>query len=70
MAKQLERYADVLLWGLETARHKKFKRGDVVLIRYDWPALPLAEILLARTLEYGKKEGHGPPEVRTHSFDI
>lgn len=51
--KQLERYADVLLWGLGTARSQKFSKGDVVLIRYDRPALPLAEILFTKILQKG-----------------
>ncbi len=50
---QLERYADVLLWGLETARKGKFRKGDIVLIQYDPPALPLAELLYARVLDRG-----------------
>ena len=45
--KQLERYAQVLMWGLRTARRKRFKRNDAVLIRMDAPALPLAEKLYA-----------------------
>ncbi|HOW99450.1 MAG TPA: aminopeptidase [Deltaproteobacteria bacterium] len=50
---QRERYADVLLWGLKTARAEKFKKGDVVLIRSDLAALPLAEVLYPRLLEEG-----------------
>ena len=41
--KQLERYADVLMWGLKTARRKPFKSNDIVLVRFDADALPLAE---------------------------
>ena len=41
--KQLERYADVLMWGLKTARHRRFKKDDTVLLRFDADALPLAE---------------------------
>lgn len=52
--KQLERYADVLLWGLHTARSGKTKKGDVVIIRYGLPAVRLAEILYARLLEMGR----------------
>jgi aminopeptidase len=51
--RHLEKYADVLIWGLKTARIKKFKKGDVVLIRYDMEALPLAEVLYARLLDMG-----------------
>jgi len=35
--KQLDKYADVLLWGLKAARSGKFKKGDVVPF-YRWGA--------------------------------
>lgn len=50
---QLNRYADVLLWGLRTARNNPFKKGDVVLVRFNLDAIALAEILEARLLEMG-----------------
>jgi aminopeptidase len=50
---QLERYADVLLWGLRTARTKKYTKDDNILIRYDLAAIKLAEILQARILALG-----------------
>lgn len=50
---QLNRYADVLVWGLRTARSKPFKKGDIVLLRFNIDALRLAEILEARLLEMG-----------------
>jgi aminopeptidase len=49
----LNRYADVLLWGLRTARSARFKKGDVILVRFHLPAVRLAEILQARLLESG-----------------
>lgn len=49
--KHLERYADVLLWGLKTARPDRFKKGDIVHIRYHLPARPVVEILFTRLLE-------------------
>ena len=52
-AKQLQRYADVLWWGLTTARKASFKKNDIVLIRYDRPAIALAEILFAEMLAKG-----------------
>jgi aminopeptidase len=52
-AKQLQRYADVLWWGLTTARKAPFKKNDIVLIRYNRPAVRLAEILYAKLLELG-----------------
>jgi len=51
--KQLERYADVLWWGLTTARTSRFKKNDIVLIRYQQPAIKLAEILYTRLLAGG-----------------
>jgi aminopeptidase len=51
--RQLERYAEALLWGLQTARPKKFIKKDVILIRYHLPALRLAEILYDRLLDMG-----------------
>ncbi len=51
--RQLERYADVLLWGLKTSRSGRFKKKDIVLIRYDMPANPLAEIVYTTLLDRG-----------------
>ena len=51
--KQLKNYADVLIWGLTTARTQKYKNNDIVLVRYNLPALRLAEILQERLLGLG-----------------
>jgi len=51
--RNLERYADVLLWALNTAKKAALKKHEVVLIQYDLPALPLAEILYGRLLDLG-----------------
>lgn len=51
--KHLERYADVLLWGLKTARTARFKKNDIIAIRYNLPALRLAEELFAKVLSLG-----------------
>ena len=50
---QLQKYADVLLWGLKTARTGKFKKNDIILIQFDPPALKLAEILYSKILDMG-----------------
>lgn len=50
---ELEKYADVLLWGLSTARKTKFRKGDIVLIQYERPALQLAEILFRKIVDMG-----------------
>jgi aminopeptidase len=51
--KQLQRYADVLWWGLTTARKESFKKNDIVLIRYSKSAIRLAEVLHAGLLSRG-----------------
>ncbi len=50
---QLGKYAEVLLWGLKTARKGKFKKNDVILVQYEQAAVRLAEILYERILEAG-----------------
>ena len=50
---QIERYADVLIWGLQTARTERYKKGDLIMIRYDRAALPLAEVLYPRLMDMG-----------------
>ncbi|MGB8424199.1 MAG: aminopeptidase, partial [Desulfobacterales bacterium] len=51
--QELKGYAEVLLWGLRTARRGKFRRNDTVAIRYHLPARPLAEILYDKLLRMG-----------------
>ena len=51
--KQINRYADVLLWGLQTARSRRLARNDLVLVRFDLRAIRLAEILFAKLLKTG-----------------
>ena len=51
--KQLERYADVLLWAMKKARTAKFNKNDIVAIRYNTPSIRLAEILNAKLLGIG-----------------
>ena len=68
--KQLDKYADVLLWGLKTARNGKFKRGDVVLVQFDLPAVHLAEILQGKLLDMGVNPAirSGSTPVMEHNF--
>lgn len=51
--KNLQHYADVLLWALATAKKSALKKNDIVLIQYDRPALMLAEILYGRLMDMG-----------------
>lgn len=50
---QLEKYAKVLFWGMQKARVTPFAPGDVVLVRTDLAALPLAEKMQDLILSQG-----------------
>ncbi|MBN1625560.1 MAG: aminopeptidase [Deltaproteobacteria bacterium] len=50
---QLNKYSDILIWGLKKARTNRFKKNDNILIRYDMSAVKLAEVLHARLLDMG-----------------
>jgi aminopeptidase len=49
----MEKYSDVLLWALRTARKGTFRKGDVVLVNYHLDALRLAETLQNNLLHMG-----------------
>ena len=49
----MNRYADVLLWGLKTARGKPLRKNDIVAVRFNLPAVKLAEKLHAKLLAKG-----------------
>lgn len=61
--EQLEKYATILIWGMQTARESDFSRGDIVLIRYDQPARRLCEILFEKIIRLGFN-----PVLRANSF--
>ncbi len=48
---QLEKYADVLIWGLYTARPKPFNPYDIIRLRFNIPGMPLAEIVHRKLVE-------------------
>ena len=50
---QLEKYAQVLFWGMQKARITPFAPGDIVLVRTDMAALNLAEKVQALLLAKG-----------------
>jgi aminopeptidase len=51
--EHLARYAEVLIWGLTTARKGHYRNGNIVLIQYDRASLRLAEILYEQIIEMG-----------------
>jgi aminopeptidase len=51
--KMLESYAEVMIWGLTTARKKKYRKGEVVRVYFDFPAIRLAEILQKKLIGMG-----------------
>ena len=50
---QLNRYAQVLLWGLQKARGKSLGSGEAVLVRFDRSAMDLAATVQAHLLRIG-----------------
>jgi aminopeptidase len=48
-----QRYAEVMLWALQTARRSRFRRGDAVALRFGLPGLPLAERIYALLIAKG-----------------
>jgi aminopeptidase len=50
---QLEKYSEILLWGLNKARTKKYRKNDNILIKYDLAAIKLAEVLQFKILDMG-----------------
>lgn len=68
--EQLEKYATILIWGMQTARESDFSRGDIVLVRYDFPARKLCEILFEKLIRRGYnpvQRVNGTPAME-HSF--
>jgi aminopeptidase len=51
--KAIKKYCDVLLWALKKARKGVCRKNEIVMIRYDLPALRLAEALQAKLLDGG-----------------
>ena len=49
----LERYAEVLIWGLNTARKKTCRKGEIVRVVFDFPAVRLAEVVQRKLIERG-----------------
>lgn len=51
--RQLEKYADALIWGLTAARPKPFKKYDNILVRCDLEARPLGETVYRKLVGRG-----------------
>ncbi|BBD07493.1 aminopeptidase [Desulfovibrio ferrophilus] len=50
-SSQLEQYAEIMLWALDASRPAPIESGDAVLVRFDIPALELAEALHRRLVK-------------------
>ncbi len=49
----IKKYCHVLLWALKTARKGPCRKNEIIMIRYELPALRLAEALQASLLDGG-----------------
>jgi aminopeptidase len=43
--KELEQYAEILIWGVETARQKEFQPNEIILIKSNMTAMPLVRVI-------------------------
>jgi len=71
--RQINRYAEVLIWALKSARTNRFRKNDIVLIRYDLKAIKLAECLQAKLLDQGLHpvlRMNGTPEMDINLFKL
>lgn len=50
---ELEKYARTLWWGLTTARTSPYRPGDIILLRFDQLATPLAEAVFDLLIDKG-----------------
>ena len=48
---QLANYAEVLVWAMRESRAVPYKNGELVLLRYDVAAAPLAEAVYAALMD-------------------
>ena len=51
--KQLDNYAEALLWGLCKQKKDEFKAGDIIMIKASSPAMALVECLYRKVLQRG-----------------
>ncbi len=71
--RQLERYADVLWWGLTTSRRNRFQKKDIVQVRFHVGAVRLAEILQRRLIQAGIHpvlRMAGTPDMERHFYRL
>lgn len=69
-SQYLEKYADILLWGIQTARKTSYLTGEIVLLRYDLAARELVQILFEKVLSQGMHpvQRINPFPAMEHSF--
>ncbi|MFP4168345.1 MAG: aminopeptidase [Desulfonatronovibrionaceae bacterium] len=51
--EQLEKYSQVMIWGMKKARGKPFQAGDFILLRTGMAGLPLAQAIYKHLLRSG-----------------
>ena len=71
--KEIEKYCDIMLWGVKKARNAKIKKLETFLIRFDRLALPIVEELYIRLLQEGLNpvvRFMGTPKMERAFFEI
>ena len=67
---QLERYANIMVWALKKTRKQSFKKGELVLLQFNNPAIKLAEAVYALLIDMGVNvvQRMTPTSIMEHSF--
>ncbi|MDQ7032577.1 MAG: aminopeptidase [Desulfonauticus sp.] len=69
--EQLQKYANILIWGLKKARGVSYKPNDVILIKTEIESLPLANVLVKEILKMHLQpvlKINWPPEIEKTFF--
>ena len=67
---QLNKYSDVLLWGLKSSREDRYQKNDIILLHFELEAIKLAEILQGKLMDMGMNPilRLGMTPVMEHNF--
>jgi len=71
--KELEQYAEILIWGVETARQKEFKLGEIILIKSHMTAMPLVRVIHKTILLRGMNpicRINSPSDMEYNFYDL
>jgi len=68
--KQLENYTRVMIWALEKARGKRYKKGEVIRLAFDLSAMELSEAIHKHLVKEGRHVIVKPIMNETMEYDL